>query len=285
MRQKPFLLDFIFENLIAYDDDIAKNWGQKEIDRAKKFFLSTDIDIRMQYNNDTIKTPCVSIELRNSQEIKDKAILGDIAAPVFNETIDDFNYVNQPRNLSGTFPSVVYDSDTGLVTLPGGFTTDLIFAGQALYAPKSQTEYLISKINLANSNSFYIENGVVDDFANGYITPAYQSLKVIREIAYFQENYVFKVMVLGDAAELIWLHTIISYLALKFRREKLERKNIFVSSIASGPVEQADPSQYGGQNFYYREISMDAITEVTWVKEISDYIEGTTVSITATVES
>jgi hypothetical protein len=274
IRANPWVLDFIFERLIEDNMDLQASYGEKEIDRAKKWFLKNNIDVRLAYNLDGIQFPCISIELLSQSESKPHATLGDVAAPVWDEDVDQSKYVIKPRSLVGPFPSVNYNVTTGEVTLPSGYDTQLIFKNQALYSPNSKVEYVISSINLNTTNSFYIDEDVRDDFTGAFITPAYQTLKVRREIALFQEQYNFKIMVQGDPGQLIWLHTITAYLILKFRKSLLEKKNIFLTTISSGPMFQEQQEQYGGEVVYSREISMEGMCEVTWVSDILQKFEG-----------
>jgi hypothetical protein len=274
LRANPWVLDFVFERLIEDHMDLQKTYGEKEINRAKSWFLKNNIDVRLAYNLDGVQFPCVAIELLSQSESKPHATMGDVAAPTWDEDVDQDQYVTKPRSLVGPFPSVNYNLTTGEVTLPDGFTNELIFTGQALYAPGSNNEYVVSSINLNTTNSFYIEEGVRDNFTGSFISPAYQTLKVRREIALFQEMYNFKLMVQGDPGYLIWLHTIVSYLILKFRKTLLEKKNIFLTTITSGPMVQESADQYGGEIIYSREIHMEGTCEVTWVSDLLQKFEG-----------
>ncbi len=278
MRANPYILDWVFERLIEEGMDLQKSYGQQEINRAKSWFLKNNIDVRMAYNLDGIQFPCVSIELLNQTESKQHATLGDVAADVWNEDVTDNPYVIKPRTLVGPFPSVTYDITTGLVTIPDDFDTELIFVNQALYSPASDTEYIITKIN--DEQSFFIETDLRENFANSYIACAFRSLKAQRGIAQFNETYNIKVLVNGDQGHLVWLHTIVSYLLLKFRQDLLEKKNIGLTTISSGPLQQENPGEYGGEAVFSRNISMEALIEVTWLKTLAERFEGAVFSLT-----
>ena len=135
-------------------------------------------------------------------------------------------------------------------------------------------------MNLNTTNSFYIETDIRDNFNNSYISPAYKTLKVRREIAQFQETYDFKLLVQGEPGLIIWLHTIVSYLILKFRKNLLEKKNIFLSTISAGPIVQERPDDFGGEIIYSRTISMEAMCEVTWVSDVLEKLEGVVFTMT-----
>lgn len=274
IRANPWLLDFIFERLIEEGMDLQKTYGEREINRAKSWFLKNNIDVRLAYNLDGVTFPCISIQLLSQNESKQHAILGDVAAPVWDEDVVQNNYVVKPRTLVGPFNSVNYSITTGEVTLPDGFDTELIFKNQALFAPSTKEEYLISSINLNTTNSFFIEPNLRVNFTGSYISPAYKTLKVRREIAQFQEMYNFKLLVQGDVGQLIWLHTIVAYLLLKFRKTLLEKKNITLTTISSSPIAQEDPNGYGGEVIYSRDIQMEGLCEVTWVSDILERFEG-----------
>jgi hypothetical protein len=273
MRANPYILDWVFERLIEEGMDLQKSYGQQEINRAKTWFLKNHIDVRMAYNLDGVKFPCVSIGLLNQNESKPHATLGDVAADIWNEDVSENPYVIKARTLVGPFPNVSYDIATGIVTIPEEFDTELIFVNQALYSPASGREYIITKI--IDEQSFLIETNLREDFSNSYISPAYKTLKAKRGIAQFSETYDIRILVQGDQGELVWLHTIISYLLLKFRQDLLEKKNIGLTSISSGPIQQESSMEFGGENVFSRAITMDALIEVTWLKTLSERIEGT----------
>lgn len=283
IRQNPWVLDFIFERLIEDEMDLQLTYGEKEINRAKSWFLKNNIDVRMAYNLDGVQFPCVSIELTSQSESKQHAMLGDVAAPAWDEDVDQSDYIIKPRTLVGPFPSVNYSLTTGEVTLPDGFDTELIFKNQALFSPNSKNEYLIKSINLSTTNSFFIDSGIRDNFTNGYISPAYKTLKVRREIAQFQETYDFKILVQGDPGYIVWLHTIVSYLILKFRKNLLEKKNIYLSTISAGPIVQERPDDFGGEIIYSRTISMEAMVETTWVSDLLEKFEGVVFTLDSSV--
>lgn len=275
IRANPWLLDFIFERLIEEEMDLQASYGEREINRAKSWFMKNNIDVRLAYNMDAITFPCIAIELLTQSEDKSHAVLANVAGGPWDEDVDQNAYVIKPRALVGPFPSVNYSITTGEVTLPDGYDTEVIFKNQSLYSPNSKTEYVIQSINLTSTNSFYIESGLRENFTGSYISPAYQTMKVRRELAHFVENYNFKLMVQGDPGYLIWLHTIVSYLLLKFRKTLLERKNIFLTTISSGPIMQEQTEQMGGEIVFSRSITMDGTCEVTWVSDILERFEGT----------
>lgn len=283
IRANPWILDFIFERLIEEQTDLQLLYGQREINRAKSWFLKNNIDVRLAYNLDGIQFPCIAIELLTSNESKQYAVLGDVAAPVWDEDVSQNDYVIKPRALVGPFTSVNYSITTGEVTLPDGYDTELIFQNQCLFAPSTKQEYLITSLNNTTTNSFYIESGLRENFTGSYIAPAYKTLKVRREIAQFQEQYNFKLLVQGDVGQLIWLHTIVAYLLLKFRKTLLERKNIGVTTISSGPIQQEDANGFGGEVVYSRSIGMEGLCEVTWVSDLLEKFEGAIFTLTADV--
>ncbi len=280
LRANPYLLDYALDELLVPENDLLKSYGQKELDRAKRWFLNTAIDVRLAYTMESIKFPVLAIEMLNQAEMKQYAVLGDVAAPVWDTDVSQNEYVVKPRALAGPYPSVNYSLTTGLVTLPAGFDTELIFQNQALLSNTSQEEYIITSINSSVSNAFYIAAGVRDDFTNSYIAPAYKTLKVKRNIIQLSESFNFKMLVQGDPGPLIWMHQIVSYLILKYRKTLLEAKNIYLSTITSGPFMQENPESYGGEVVYSRSIMMDSQSEVTWVSNIDQKLEGVIFDLT-----
>lgn len=75
LRANPWLLDYVFSSLPK--DDLTKNdYGQREVDNAKKWFLNTEIPVIMNTRIDETKVPAISVSLMDSNE--SDTTLGDV---------------------------------------------------------------------------------------------------------------------------------------------------------------------------------------------------------------
>lgn len=251
--------------------NLSLEFGREEIERAKRWFLRSEIPVFAVYRLDKPIYPCVTVAVVSSRESEAKASMGEIDPMVFpeNETLNKQDLVSTPDFITGPF-SASYDLATGIVTLPSGFDTELIFANQGLYSTTSGTNYVIEVI--LSSNTFRIAKNVRDNFTKAYIKPAYDTLKVMRHLANFDEQYEINCCTKGTPGELYWLHAIITYILLQRRQYLLEKYNIGLSNLSSGEVTlEEDQSP---ENFFYRKIMMSGYSEVRWVDVLSEYIEG-----------
>ena len=281
IRRSPWQLDFIFEDLVDPTLNLQTKYGQQEINNAKNWFMNNDIKVNLAYNRDSVKFPSITIAMNSSVENRDRAILGDVASPTYDELKPDSQYEPTPRIVSGPFPSISYNKSTGLVTIPAPFDTTLVFSGQTLRSAVSGQYYTITSIN--DSTSFYIPTNINDNFAEGYIAPAYMNLKVRREIALFDESFDISCSVKGDSGELTWLHSIVQYILLREKKYLAEKQNFGLTFISSGPVNGNEWSEIGnGELVYERTIRIDGIVEYTWVSSLVDHIEGTSVTVNFT---
>ncbi len=269
LRKNPWQLDYVFQDVLA--TNLNKEFGREELARAKKWFLRTEIPVFAVYRLDRPIYPCITVSVVSSRESEAKSSLGEIDPMTFpeDETVNKQDLVSTPDMIAGPF-SPSYDLVTGTVTLPDGFDTELIFVNQGLYSQNSKITYPITSI--VSDNSFQIETNLRENFTNSFITPAYNTLKVMRHIANFDEQYEINCNVKGTPGELYWLHSITLYILLQQRQYLIEKFNIGLTNLSSGEIfldEDQSP-----ENFFTKKIMMSGYVEVRWVDRLSEYIEG-----------
>lgn len=273
LRKYPFYLDFLFE--YANLPLVEKAYGQKEIERAKTWFLQNYIEIGFEWSFDQARYPSILITHPSSAESKPLAALGDYDMPD-EEYIEERNIITEPRYIVGPI-NVSYDLTTGIVTLPNTFIEyPLIFKGQSLVSKKSNTSYPITEI--LSESQFRIEANLHDDFTETYVRPHFNKLKVIRRIAHFNENFNIECRVNGETAAISWLHTIALYVLLK-NRMLLEQNSFGITTITSSGVSQEIDDAHGGNIIYLKSINLEALVQSRWVQEFSQSFEGITSGI------
>ena len=266
IRKNNYHLDFIFQD--SQSNIVKDQFGRREIDAAKTWFLQTNVPVFSTFRIDKPQYPCVTVQVMSSNESKQYSSLGESAYEIFPEEVDSQGIL-APQISCGPF-SLSYVSATGLITLPSGYDTSLIFAGQGLFSPTSQITYTITSIN--SINSFTIATGLVENFTGAYVVPAYQTLHATRNIAQFEEAYQINCIVSGNPGELYWLISVVSYILLQKRQFLLEQNNIQLGTINIGPIEQDSISDV--ETFFQRSISMTGIVEVSWLETLDQHIEG-----------
>jgi len=268
LRKEPFYIDYIFE----YDElpNVEKNYGRKETERAKKWFVENHIDVGFEWAFDQARYPSITISNSSSVEDKNHAVLGDEDMPS-DEYINEQNIITRPRYIAGPF-EVSYDLATGIVTLPNTFVEyPLIFKGQSLVSAKSNTAYSIEEI--LSDNQFRIEKNLHVDFTESYIRPQFNKLKVIRRIVHFLQKFEITARTNGDPATIIWLHDILLYILLK-NRSLLFHDTFGLPNLASSETMLANDEAHGGNLIYSKTIYLEALVQSRWVQEFSQQYEG-----------
>lgn len=273
LRKHPFLIDFIFEYTKL--PIVNLSYGQKELERAKMWFLQNYIEVGFEWSFDQARYPSIVISHTSSIENESMGILGDTDMGS-EEYIDKKNIELEPIYIAGPF-SVSYEMNTGIVTLPNSFIEyPFIFPGQGLVSKKSNTTYKI--LEIISNNQFKIEKNVRDDFTESYINPQFNQLKVIRNILHFNENYILECRVSGETAAIIWLHNILLYVLLK-NRMLLEQNTFSISSVSSSGVSKESDEAHGSNIIFAKSINLKALVQCRWVEELSYQYEGLTMDL------
>lgn len=268
LRKHPFFIDFVFE----YDqlDLVNLNYGKKEIERAKNWFLQNYIDVGFEWSFDQARYPSIIISNPSSVESKPMASLGDCDMP-HEEYITEQDLIEQPIYILGPI-NVSYDLSSGIVTLPNTLIEyPFIFKGQGLVSKKSNTVYPIEEI--LSEKEFRIQKNVRDDFTESYVRPQFNKLKINRHIAHFEQKYEITCRVNGETAAIIWLHDILLYILLRYR-SLLEQNTFSLSSVSSTGVNMENDEAHGKNIIYSKTIYMDSLVQSRWVQDFSQLYEG-----------
>ena len=276
LRAHPYLLTDIFSQC-AQDSLLRDEFGYKEIERAKTWFLKTNIPVTMVYRLDTVEMPCISIALQASTERSPEDVLGDYSAA---EELDGTQAFNQrdvtidPIVVLGPFVPTSYDPATGIITLPQGFDTTFVVAGQFVVDTKSNVAYPI--VDVLSDNTFSVAPKTVANFDSAIIIPRFQTLGITRERAIFTESYNIGCHVSGDPAELLWLHSIVVFCLLRYKEAFLDVRGITRTTISS--TDMLRRSEYEPQNIYSRYVSVQAVVEHNWISNVARKLEGVSVN-------
>ena len=274
IRANPYYLDDIFSQTVT-DTLLKDEFGYKEIQRAKNWFLQHNIPVIMSHRLEKdAQFPCITISIENSVEEIARTVMSDSGfvedVPYY---IDESQIVSQPMVIIGPFTPVSYDPATGIIVLPDGFTTEWVVSGQFLKDTRNNRTYEI--INRTCDKTFTIAKNLNADFTNAVILPRFAGLRTKRDRTYFRETYSIACHVKGDATELIWLHSIVLFCLLRFKNDLLQSRCLELSTFSAGPMMKAEFLEM--DNIYSRFISFNGIVEQSWINEPMRNIEGITV--------
>jgi hypothetical protein len=159
LRANPWLLDYVFASLPA-DDLTSKEYGDREVQNAKKWILRTEIPIFMKTRLDITQIPAITIELLSSSE--DQATLGDVHYQP-SETTEG----NWPT-LAGPFGVTKYTPADGVVTIPQSIADDLIVVEGMNLVDRAGVSHPIIETS-SERTQFKIAKNLQSDFSNAYI--------------------------------------------------------------------------------------------------------------------
>ncbi len=262
LRRNPYLLDYAFASLV-YDDLTKSQYGAKAVEQGKKWFLNTEIPIFINTRIDEAKFPCISIVLMESNEEQ------NTLADVHYETHEELAGTSEVQweILIGPFNPLSYDFNTGKMVIPSAALNDIAITPGLVLVDSSGNSYEI--LDSANGdNSFYLEDNLVADFANSTIRIKAPSKLISIESANFKEVYSIGCHAQNAPIYLTYLHSIVSFILLRYRQSLLEARGFERTSIASGVFARNEYTE--SELTFSRMINITGYVRQYWPKTIGN---------------
>lgn len=285
LRAKPYLLDKVFASL-AQDSLTSASYGEKEIDKAKEWFLKTNIPVFMVPRIDEGKVPCISISLVSSEE--SEVTLGDVHWDVTEDNAFAWPALTPKFTVEG------YDPTSGVLILPasivaqvnvqpGMFIIDSVGGVHEILdypilvnEPSESELQLALPFELKNEgdvtgdnqflrNAVLIEPGLNVDFAQTVIKGPNPAYVTHLESVWYRENYQIGVHVSSEPVYLTWLHSIVVFALLRYKQNYLEARGFERSVFSSSDFARSDFNE--GENVFSRYISITGNVRHYWPKE------------------
>ena len=209
LRKNQWILDDLFGDL-AYDPLSSADYGNKEVARAKEWFLSNNFGVYLTNRVDTPKFPAITIVKTSTREMQERDALGDDHDM---QEIEPGGITKQAQQMYPTFTPKAYDRIKGIVTLPDGVITDMMFVGQFLVSKKTGKAYVISKV--LGDNQFQIQENTTDDFTDAYIAPPTSLWNLQKELIFLEESFAIGGHAQSDFNQALWLRQILQYIMLR----------------------------------------------------------------------
>lgn len=280
--QKPYLLNYIFLDLLH--EPLNIKYGNGELLKIKQFFSTYKVPIVYgAWLNTKTTPPFVAVRLISSNEVDSLKGLGEENAMTEfeeTETIPQQQVYPQPYIFAGPF-SPQYDSTTGIVTLPDGFTTTGIFVGECL---QSANGNLYPVLSLISSTSFTIATDIKDNFTNSTVVLQNPDPNLIFNFFFFDEIYEIMCVTGADSAPLFWLTSVIKFILLRYRRQLLEKYNVALSSISMGKSELLEVQDTNVQ-LLTQPFTLKCRIEQRILVDVSGPVRGITGTINAQIDS
>lgn len=261
LRANPWLLDYVFKSL-ARDSLTLKDYGEKEIQRAKDWFLKTDIPVSMVPRlDDGAKLPRITISLADSTEAE--TTLGDIH---YQPTED--NEMSWPA-MAGPFTPERYNAATGIVVPKTNAISIRLFPGMVLVDNVGK-EHPIEEV--FDDGSFSIAQGTIADLSNSVIKGAKPSYVASLESVNYKETYQIGVHASGDPVYLTWLHSIIVFVLLRYKKALLEARGFERSVFSSSDFVRNEG--FEPEMVFSRFINISGYVRQYWPSAVNPKITG-----------
>lgn len=264
VREDPRLLNHIFHSL-AIDDLTNEVYGEKQIALAREWFMRTEVPVMMNFRVAEEAIPCITISLQESQEA--------------DQTHGDIHYVPQETSagdwpvIVGPFSPVAYSPTSGIMVLPASVMGDSVISAGMRIVTRAGREYPVTQ-NLGD-NEIAVKPMTIDDFTNAVIKGATDRYATKIESVTFRESYQIGIHVMGEPAYLLYLHSILQFMLLKYKQDLLERRNFERTVLSSTDFRRN--MEFENEEVFSRYITITGYARHYWPKE--------TVSLIDTMES
>jgi hypothetical protein len=263
VRANPRLLDFAFASLPS-DTLTRAEYGQREIENAKKWFLSTRITVFMSSTLNEPKFPAISITLMESNE-------SDL-------TLADTHYVPEQDDdsswpaLTDTF-AASYQSSTGTVVVPAAIGDAFVIApGQQLIDRAGRAHEIQ---DVTDAYTFTIEKGANSDF-NGAVIKGRPPTSVVEfESMKMKETYSLGCHVQGEQVHLTYLHTLLVFCLNRYKKRLLEARGFERTQLSSSDFRLNDA--FGAEVVFSRHMNISGHVTQVWPADINPKITATSV--------
>jgi hypothetical protein len=267
LRKNNWILDDIFADLA--NDPLARlDYGHKEIQRAREWFLGNNIDVYLVNRVDTPRFPCITVVRTSSREMTERDSLADIGS---EEDFDPIDITKQIQVTYTEFTPKAYNKQKGLFTLPDNIDTTNMLPGQYLVSKRSSKAYVINAV--LGPKAFLITPGIDDDFTNAYVVPPTALWNLNKELTFLEEQFAIGLHAESDLNQAIWLRQIAQYIFLRYKEAYLERRGFELSTFTLGSIDE-NPHFNGAERVYSCSMSLSGQVEANFIKYAAPKIQG-----------
>jgi hypothetical protein len=211
---------------------------------------------------DENKVPSITISLNSSQE--DFASIGDIhhqSAQPGPDRITD---------LTGGFVPASYNASTGECAVP--VDLENIFPGMQLL-DSSGRRHTIREVW---DDSVLLDPGIMTDLGQCRIVSTQTTVVALESLA-FKESFTVACHAPNEPVYLTYLHSIVTFILLRYKEELMEARGLERTTISSGEVYLN--TSFNGQIVFTRPITVYGYVRNYWPKVVKQQIQGLTVGV------
>jgi hypothetical protein len=257
LRANPWLLNYVFASL-PLDKLTANDYGQKEIDRAKEWFVRTEIPVVWNITTNDPKFPCISLALMSSQEVEQEGTLSDTHYQPFED--NDWEW----PVLAGPLNAIAYNAGTGTMAVDPTLV-DIVIAPGMNVVTKAGKTYPITEV--LDQATFRIQAGIVDDFNQMVIKTANPAYITELESAVFREVYALGCHVDSEPVQLTYLHSILVFILKRYNQALLEARGFERMVVSSTDLKRDDDTL--PEFLYSRYVQVTGSVRQSWPKTVA----------------
>jgi hypothetical protein len=251
LRDNPRLLDFIHAGLVQ-DSMTWKDQGQADADKAREWFLKTNVNIVLTPNLNEAQLPVITIGLLDSTEVTPEATLGDVHWETSEDDPLSWPILYGPMNPSS------YKQATGVMT----FREVLAIAPGMVVTDSSGQPHEI--LTVIDDYSFTIAANTVADFRGATIRPEGSGSAIGLESSSFRESYRLGIHVDSEPVYLTWLHSAVVFVLLRYKQLLLEGRGFERSTLAS--TDFVREQQFETEMVFNRYVNVSGYVRQYWPK-------------------
>jgi hypothetical protein len=273
LRRNPWLFTYIYAQLPK--DELTKNdYGNNTLQRAREWFLKTEIPVFLNTHVNAPKFPCIVLELVSSVEA-DRTVSNTHYQPY--EAVDI-----KWDDLCPRFAPAAYVAATGAITLPSSVLDVLYPVVGMILLDSNDVEHPILEISSDGTTVFVAPCQA--DFMKSVIRGAKPTYIAELESIEMKETIQIGCFVDSENEHCLFLHTIILFLYYRYSEMLLEARGVektalSSSAFASGALKLFEQSQ----TFYSRYMTLTGFVRHYYPKSILPAIQNVTAD--PTIES
>ena len=268
LRRNPWILDDTFGAL--KNDPISRvEYGQKEVQRAKEWFLNQNIPIFLQFRIDEPVFPCITVVSTSAVEDESRASLAD----AFIETDIDpvtMGMRSVQQRIYDNLNPTAYDPSTGLVSFSDTTNMDALHKGQYLVSSRSGKTYQITKI--VSGSQFKIAPNVSDDFNGSFISPVDINWVQYKEVVYTRETVTIGLHAQSNPNESFWLYQIMLYVILRYKEVYLDQRGFELSTFSVDAM--ARNPAFESDIVFSRHITLSGTSMLDFIKYVAPKLQN-----------
>ena len=252
IRNNPTVIDEIFSHFRSAH--LERLYGQREIEKIKKWVTTNDIYVVMSWSLNPQKLPSVSVHMAHSEEAVQWAGMDDYAGMLLGSDGDIEVVVD-------SFVPAAYDTTNGIITVTDSTDISRLKPGH-IVVDGSDEEWLIE--SPIGDNYFAVNTTLGSDVdISKLLVKSGQGTITKRKLGQAQFRELIDIGLHGHADQhtVMWLYYIVSWLLFRFKTI-LEKRCFDVHTFSASDFDR--DSKYLGEHVYSRWLRLSGKTSISW---------------------